>query len=164
MNPGGVQQSQYFDDDHDDKELGFELNLESLCLVGIRGDDFGIGCLWKRCINLKKLSLQSCQGIGGAYSSFVKCLQGLNEIELRTCRSVVYVILLELVRNCESLTSVLVHDGGSNEGLLQFFTQCRSQVRKLDLRLPLDLTNDHLLAMSRNFNRLTSVKLESSRR
>ncbi|TKY63215.1 SCF E3 ubiquitin ligase complex F-box protein grrA [Spatholobus suberectus] len=142
-----------------DAELG--LDLESLCLVGIRGDDWGVGWLWRRCIKLKKLRLQSCQGIGGSHSSFVKCLQGLDEIELRTCRSVVYGVLLELVEHCGSLSSLLVHDGGSREGLLQFFTQHRSKILKLDLRLPLDLSNDHLLAVAANFHRLTSLRLQS---
>ncbi|XP_025982834.1 F-box/LRR-repeat protein 4 [Glycine max] len=153
------------DDDEEsddfDSDSGFELGLESLCLVGIRGDDWGVGWLWRRCKNLRKLRLQSCQGIGGSYSSFVKCLQGLEEIELRTCRSVVYAVLLELVEHCGSLSSLLVHDGGSREGLLQFFTGCRCNVRKIDLRLPLDLNNDHLLAVAKNFDGLTSIRLQS---
>ncbi|RDY02634.1 grrA, partial [Mucuna pruriens] len=157
-NQGGVNSQENEDFD---TELELELGLESLCLVGIRGVDWGLGWLWRRCTKLKKLRLQSCQGIGGSYSSFVNCLQGLNEIELRTCRSVVYGVLLELLEHCGSLNSLLVHDGGSREGLLQFFTQCRSKVLKLDIRLPLDLSNDHLLAVAANFHRLTSLRLQS---
>ncbi|KAL5172122.1 SCF E3 ubiquitin ligase complex F-box protein grrA [Glycine soja] len=154
------EESHDFDSDSD-FELGLGLGLESICLVGIRSDDWGVGWLWRRCRKLKKLRLQSCQGIGGSYSSFLKSLQGLEEIELRTCRTVVYAVLLELVEHCTSLSSLLVHDGGSKEGLLQFFTQCRCNVRKIDLRLPLDLNNHHLSEMARNFEGLTSVRLQS---
>lgn len=129
--------------------------------MGLRGDDWGLGWLYKRCTSLKKLSLHSCQGIGASYSSFVKCLQGLHSIELRTCRSVVYAILLELGEHSSSLNSLLVHDGGSREGLLQFFSQSRSMVHKLDLRLPLDLNNDHLLAMALYLRGLSVLRLQS---
>ncbi|ESW12939.1 hypothetical protein PHAVU_008G154600 [Phaseolus vulgaris] len=154
-NPGGVNSGE------ESQDFDVELGLESLCVVGIRSDDWGLGWLWRRCTKLKKLKLQSCQGIGGPYSSFVKCLHGVHEIELRTCRSVVYGVLLELVEHCHFLNFLLVHDGGSREGLQQFLTRCRSKVCKFDLRLPLDLNNGHLLAMAANFNKLTSLRLQS---
>lgn len=138
-----------------------ELGLQSLCLVGIRRDDWGAGWLWRSCKNLKKLRLQSCQGIGGPYSSFVQCLRNLEEIELRTCRSVVDGVLLHLAENCQFLNSLLVYDGGSRDGLLHFFFHCRSNLQKLDLRLPLDLNNDHLSAMAANFRGLSSLRLQN---
>ncbi|KAI4350646.1 hypothetical protein L6164_005081 [Bauhinia variegata] len=139
-----------------------ELNLESLFLVGIRADDWGLGWLWRSCKQLKKLQLQSCQGIGGSYSSFVQCLQGIEEVELRTCRSVVDGILVKLAENSNSLNSLLVYDGGSREGLLNFFSQCRSKnLQKLDLRLPLDLNNNHLLAVATHLRFLSSLRLQS---
>lgn len=153
-------QNGVFESDDFDKELG----LESLCFEGIRGDDWGIGWLWKRCRNLKKLKLLSCQGIGGSYSSFVQCLQGIQQIELKTCRSVVDGVLLNLAQHCNSLESLLVHDGGSREGLLHFFSYCSSNnLHKLDFRLPMDLENNHLfaIAMSMNFRGLSSLRLQS---
>lgn len=149
-----------FESDDFDKELG----LESLCFENIRGDDWGIGWLWKRCRNLKKLKLLSCQGIGGSYSSFVQCLQGIQQIELKTCRSVVDGVLLNLAQHCNSLESLLVHDGGSREGLLHFFSNCSSNnLHKLDFRLPMDLENNHLfaIAMTTNFRGLSSIRLQS---
>ena len=144
-----------------DEDFDANLGLETLCLVGIRGDDWAMGWLWRSCKNLKRLQLRSCQGIGGSYSSFVQCLQGLEEVELRTCRSVVDVVLSKLAENCVSLNSLLVYDGGSREGLLYFFSQCRSDLHKLDLRLPLDLNNNHLSAVAMNFRGLSSVRLQS---
>ncbi|RYR05105.1 hypothetical protein Ahy_B06g084964 isoform A [Arachis hypogaea] len=86
---------------------------------------------------------------------------GLQEVELRTCRTVVDMVLLKLSENCISLNSLLVYDGGSREGLLHFFTHCRSNLRKLDLRLPLDLDNSHLFAVAANFRGLVTLRLQS---
>ncbi|XLS62562.1 hypothetical protein HN51_016790 [Arachis hypogaea] len=148
--------------DHDSFAVSdSNLGLESLCLVGIRGDDWGIGWLWRSCKNLRRLQLRSCQGIGGSYSSFGQSLQGLQELELRTCRTVVDMVLLKLSENCISLNSLLVYDGGSREGLLHFFTHCRSNLRKIDLRLPLDLDNSHLFAVAANFRGLVTLRLQS---
>ena len=160
--------------DHEDEvNLGYgfssnddfdaELGLESLCLSGIRMDDMGMGWLWRSCNKLKKLQLRSCEGIGdgGSFSSFTKCLQGLQEVELRTCRSIVDGVLLKLAEYSDSLVSLLVYDGGSREGLLRFFIHCHCKLQKLDLRLPLDLNNDHLLAASVNFRTLSSLRLQS---
>ncbi|XP_028772334.1 F-box/LRR-repeat protein 4-like [Neltuma alba] len=142
-------------------EIGTELGLQSLCLVGIRRDDWGVGWLWSSCKKLKKLRLQSCQGIGGPYSSFVQCLQNLEEVELRTCRSVIDGVLFHLAENCQFLNSLLVYDGGSRDGLLYFFSHCRSNLQKLDLRLPLDLNNDHLSAMASKLRGLLSLRLQN---
>ncbi|KAK7260685.1 hypothetical protein RIF29_26937 [Crotalaria pallida] len=162
-NQHGVWESHDFDSDSDsdneDKEL--ELGLESLCLAGIRGDDHGVGWLWRSCKKLKRLQLRRCQGIGGSYSCFVQCLNVLEEIELRTCRAVADGVLLKLAENCVSLNSLLVYDGGSREGLLYFFSQCRSNLRKLDLRLPMDLDNNHLHSVAMNFRGITSLRLQS---
>jgi F-box/leucine-rich repeat protein 2/20 len=168
----------YIDDDDEDssfsdfdsKELIFQngvfdkeiIGLESLCFEGIRGDDWGIDWLWKRCKKLKKLKLLSCQGIGGSYSSFVQCLQEIQQIELKTCRSIVDGVLLKLAQHCISLESLLVHDGGSREGLLYFISNCNSNnLHKLDFRLPMDLENNHLFAMALNFRGLSILRLQS---
>ncbi|KAH7532461.1 hypothetical protein FEM48_Zijuj04G0022400 [Ziziphus jujuba var. spinosa] len=145
------------------EDFDAELGLESLSLSGIRADDWGTGWLWRSCKKLKKLQLRSCEGIGdgGSFSSFLRCLQGIQEVELRTCRSIVDGVLLKLAENCDSLNSLLVYDGGSREGLLRFFSQCRCKLQKLDLRLPLDLNNDHLLAVAVNFRSLSSLRLQS---
>lgn len=152
-NQHGVWESEDFDD--------AELGLESLCLVGIKGDDWGVGWLWRSSKKLKRLQLRSCQGIGGSYSCFVQCLKGLQEIELRTCRAVADGVLLKLAENCHSLNSLLVYDGGSREGLLHFFSHCRSNLHKVDLRLPMDLNNSHLSAVAVNFRGLSCLRLQS---
>lgn len=159
-----------YDDDDDDAGCSEEvnglfdkeLNLETICFEGIRRDDMGIGWLWKRCKNLKNLKLLSCQGIGSSYSSFVHCLQGIQQIELKTCRTVVDEILSEIARHCSLLESLLVHDGGSRQGLLHFFSSCSSNyLHKLDFRLPMDLQNNHLFVMAMNFRGLSSLRLQS---
>lgn len=146
------------------EEFDAELGLESLRLSGIRRDDYGVGWLWRSCKKLKKLQLKCCGGIGdgGSFSSFIRCLNGLQEMEMRACRSIVNGVLLKLAENCESLNSLLVYDGGSREGLLQFITNCRCNLLKLDLRLPLDLSNDHLSAIAMNFRGLSTLRLQSS--
>ncbi|OIW09390.1 hypothetical protein TanjilG_20987 [Lupinus angustifolius] len=157
----GVLESYNFDeDDGDDGE--FELGLESVCFVGINGDDYGVGWLWRRCKKLKRLKLQRCQGIGGSYSCFVQCLKSIEEVEIRTCRVVADGILFKLAENCYSLKSLLLYDGGgSREGLLYFFSQCRSNLNKLDLRLPMDLDNNHIQSVAMNFRCITSLRLQS---
>ncbi|KAF5958666.1 hypothetical protein HYC85_005891 [Camellia sinensis] len=114
----------------------------------------------RNCKKLKKLQLRSCEVIGDD-SDFVKCLQGLQEVELRTCRTIIDEVLLKLAENCTSLKSLLVYDGGSREGLLKFINQTRCSLQKLDFRIPLDLENNHLLAMAENFRGLSSLRLQS---
>jgi len=46
----------------------FCFHLETPCFDGIRGDYCGIGWIWKRWKNLKKLRLLTCEGIRGSYS------------------------------------------------------------------------------------------------
>lgn len=140
-----------------------ELPLENLSLSGLGLDDCSIGWLWRSCRKLRKLCLSNCEGIGdgGSFSSFAICIRGLQQVELRTCRSIVDGVLLKLAQNCFSLESLLVYDGGSEEGLLRFINECRCNLQKLDLRLPLDLHNSHLLAVAQNFRGLTSIRLQS---
>ncbi|KAF8010941.1 hypothetical protein BT93_J1542 [Corymbia citriodora subsp. variegata] len=145
------------------EEREAELGLESLCLTGVGHKDWGVSWLWRNCKKLRKLQLKSCEGIGdrGSYASFGRCLKGLQEVELRTCRSIVDDVLEKLAENCESLSSLLLYDGGSGHSLLNFISNCRCDLRKLDLRLPLDLKNDHLFALSLNCRNLSSLWLQS---
>ncbi|KAL0377393.1 UNVERIFIED_CONTAM: hypothetical protein Sradi_3044800 [Sesamum radiatum] len=138
----------------EDAVLDVEMNLESLSLCGILAGDHGLSFLWRNCKNVKKLQLKSCESIGdySSFSRFLKCLNGLQELELRSCRSIIDVVLLNLADNCVSLDSLLIYDGGSREGLLQFINQSKCSLRRLDLRLPLDLDNSHLIALSENLN------------
>ncbi|KAL5569421.1 hypothetical protein UlMin_025996 [Ulmus minor] len=140
-----------------------ELGIERLCVLGIRSDDLGLGWVWRSYTKLKKLQLHSCEGIGdgGSFSSFIMCLKAIEEVELRTCRSIVDGVLLKLVENYDSLTSLLVYDGRIRDGILRFFSHCSCNKQKLDLRLPLDLNNDHLLAAAVNFRTLSSLRLQS---
>lgn len=140
-----------------------ELPMESLCLSGIGAGDLGFGWLWRSCKKLRKLQLRSCEGTGdgSSFSSFVTCLSGLLELELRTCRSMVDGLLIRMAEHCSSLTSLILYDGGSHDALLWFLTQCRSPLRHLDLRLPLDLDDDHLSAIAENLGTLCSLRLQS---
>ncbi|XP_052195544.1 uncharacterized protein LOC127803389 [Diospyros lotus] len=141
-----------------------ELELESLGLSGIQNGDFGLDWLWRSCKKLKKLQLRSCECIcydDSSLSSFVNCLNGLQEVELRACRAIVDEVLSNLAQSSASLKSLLVYDGGSRDGLLQFITQSQCNLQKLDLRLPLDLDNDHLFAVADNFRGLSCLKLQS---
>lgn len=101
-----------------------ELGLQSLCLSGLRAGDWGAGWLWRSCKNLRQLRLRGCEtvGDGGSFSSFVECLPDLREVELRTCRSIADGVLLKLAENCRNLTSLLVYDGGSREGMLNYYS------------------------------------------
>ncbi|XVE67872.1 hypothetical protein DITRI_Ditri09bG0022800 [Diplodiscus trichospermus] len=145
------------------EELDAEFALETLCLSGIQADDKGVGWLWRNCKRLKKLQLKSCQSIGDAesFSSFICCVEGLQDVELRKCRTIVDGVLVRLAENCASLNSLLVYDGGSREGLLEFISTCRCNLQKLDLRLPLDLNNDHLSAVAMNLRGVSTLRLQS---
>lgn len=149
------------------KEADFDvkLSLESLSLSGIRPGDYGLSFLWKNCKKVKKLQLKSCESLGdySSFSCFLNSLTGLQELELRSCRSIADLVLLKLAQTSVSLDSLLVYDGVSREGLLQFITQSKCSLRKLDLRLPLDLDNSHLIALSKNpnFGGLLSLRLQS---
>ncbi|XP_071905762.1 uncharacterized protein [Coffea arabica] len=105
------------------------------------------------CKKLEKLKLKSCECVGDnvSFSAFIKGLETLKEVELRTSRTLADGVLLKLARGSVSLSSLLVYNGGSKEGLLQFISHSRPDVQKLDLRLPLDLDNDHLIAVAENF-------------
>ncbi|XP_058228154.1 F-box/LRR-repeat protein 4-like [Rhododendron vialii] len=106
------------------------------------------------------LTLNRCEGIGNDTSSslFVKCLKGLQEVELIHCR---YEILSKLVNNCASLSSLLVHDSfAGTKGLRQFITHGRCNLRKLDLRTRHGLLREtDLLAVGEKFRGLLSLRL-----
>ncbi|KAF9615175.1 hypothetical protein IFM89_022275 [Coptis chinensis] len=140
-----------------------ELPLECLSVSGLGVGDCGLGWLWRSCTKLKRLELRSCEGIGdgNSFTSFIKCLKALQELEIRTCKTIVDRILLLLAEHCSSLNSLLLYDGGSREGLHQFISRSRSNIQKLDLRLPLDLENNHLLAVAENIKGLISLRLQS---
>ncbi|ESQ46943.1 hypothetical protein EUTSA_v10028043mg [Eutrema salsugineum] len=139
-----------------------ELGLESISLTGIQSDDTGVNWLWKRCRKVKKLSLKSCGTIGET-EFFGLCLKNLEEIELRTCRSIVDVVLLKVSETCESLKSLLIHDGGNKDGLVYFMNnaRCNDTLQKLDLRLPMDLVDEHLVSLAANFKSLSTLRLTS---
>ncbi|KAL6633685.1 hypothetical protein ACP70R_026356 [Stipagrostis hirtigluma subsp. patula] len=136
------------DGDGEGEDAG-ALPLERLSLCGIRSGDRGLRWLWLRCGSLKWLQLRACDGTGDgpASSAFATCLAGLLSLELRACRPVADRVLLLAADHCRTLTSLLVYDGGSREALHRFIHQRGAGLRTLDLRLPLDLHNDHLLAI-----------------
>ncbi|CAL5024770.1 unnamed protein product [Urochloa decumbens] len=136
-------------DDADGGETAGALPLEKLSLCGIRSGDRGLGWLWRRCGSLKWLQLRACDGTGDGPASlaFAGCLAGLLALELRACRAVADRVLLLAADHCHALTSLLVYDGGSSEALHRFIQQRAAALHTLDLRLPLDLHNDHLLAI-----------------
>ncbi|MCD7463177.1 hypothetical protein HAX54_050110 [Datura stramonium] len=141
-----------------------ELNLESLLLTGIQAGDKGVSFLWRNCKKVRTLKLKGCEGVGdqGSFLAFLQCLEGLQELELRTCRTIADGVLLKLAENCAMLNSLLLYDGGSKEGLLHFLSQSKcDNLQKLDLRLPLDLDNNHLTAAAENLGSLRSLSLQS---
>ncbi|KAK3118789.1 hypothetical protein QOZ80_9BG0707840 [Eleusine coracana subsp. coracana] len=135
--------------DADGEEAAGPLPLERLSLCGIRSGDRGLGWLWRRCGSLNWLQLRACDGTGDSPASvaFASCLAGLLALELRACRPVADRVLLLAADHCRALTSLLVYDGGSSEALHRFIHQRSAGLHTLDLRLPLDLHNDHLLAI-----------------
>ncbi|KAL8139514.1 hypothetical protein V2J09_005535 [Rumex salicifolius] len=149
-------------------ELSSSLRLESLSVAGIGASDVGFGWLWLSLgggCRLRRLRMRSCEGVGDggeALASFQNCLRGVEEVELRTCRPIVDAVLLRLAENCDMLRSLLVYDGGSREGLLDFILNCKSDLERIDLRLPLDLDSEHLSAMASRFQSLKALKMQSS--
>ena len=58
-----------------------------------------------------------------SFSAFIKGFETLKEMELRTSRTLADGVLLKLAEGSVSLSSLLVYDGGSKEGLLQLISQ-----------------------------------------
>ncbi|KAL4368779.1 hypothetical protein GQ457_05G018600 [Hibiscus cannabinus] len=145
------------------EELDVKFGLETLCLSGIQADDKGVSWLWRNCKRLNKLQLNSCESVGDgeSFSSFIWCVEGLQEVELRKCRSIIDRVLSRLAESCASLNSLLIHDGCSREGLLEFITTCRCNLQKLDLRLPLDLDNHLFLVIATNLRGLSTLRVQS---
>ncbi|KAI3713238.1 hypothetical protein L1987_71812 [Smallanthus sonchifolius] len=143
-----------------------ELQLQSLCLSGIRAGDYPLNWLWNNCSSetLSKLVFENCDGIGdhNSFACFIKGLKNLHEIELKICRSIIALILLKLAENrCDALSSLLIYDGGNKESLLHFIRETRCNLQKLDLRLPLDLDDSHLFEIGAKFNQLRVLRLQS---
>lgn len=140
------------DDDEEDEgdRIHAALPLETLSLSGIRAADRGLSWLWRRCANLRWLQLRACEGTGDGPSSpsFPLCLRGLLGLELRTCRTIADRVLRRAADHCQSLSSLLLYDGGSRDALRHFIDRRGAALRTLDLRLPLDLHNDHLFAIA----------------
>ncbi|KAI3716970.1 hypothetical protein L1987_68229 [Smallanthus sonchifolius] len=140
--------------------------LQSLSLSGFRAGDYALSFLWRNCSckTLTNLSFNNCEGVGDhqSFSYFIKRLKNLHEFELRTCRSIISLILLQFAENqSDSLSSLLIHDGGHGDSLLHFIRETRSKLRKLDLRLPLDLDDSHLLEIGNKLNQLRVLRLQS---
>ncbi|KAJ0433151.1 putative F-box domain, leucine-rich repeat domain superfamily, F-box-like domain superfamily [Helianthus annuus] len=152
--------------DHITSNSTTELQLQSISLIGIRADDYALNWLWRNCSfeTLTKLVFENCNGIGGnqSFSRFVTRLTNLHELELKICRSIVALVLLNLAENCSnSLSSLLIYDGGNRESLLHFIRETDCNLQKLDLRLPLDLDDSHLIEIGAKFDRLRVLRLQS---
>ncbi|KAF9592089.1 hypothetical protein IFM89_011927 [Coptis chinensis] len=85
----------------------------------------------------------SWQAIPKRKRVFVKVVEALVDVEgmvllkyFQSCMFLVDRILLLLAEHCSSLNSLLLYDGDSREGLHQFISRSRSNIQKLDLRLP----------------------------
>ncbi|KAM0940867.1 putative F-box domain, leucine-rich repeat domain superfamily, F-box-like domain superfamily [Dioscorea sansibarensis] len=129
------------------------LPLESLSLTGIHSFDHALSWLYRRCSNLRKLQLRTCDGTGDDLS-FPYCLPSLHSLDLRTCRTIADRVLLRAADHCLSLTSLTLYDGASHHALHHFLTRRGSHLLSLDLRLPLDLDDAHLLAFPRSLSTL----------
>lgn len=143
-----------------------QLKLQSLSVSGIQNGDYAFNYLWRNCSyeTLTKLVFENCDGVGDNYSfnCFIKGLINLQELEFRTCRSIIGSILRKLAENrCENLLSLLIHDGGNKDGLLQFIRETDCNLQILDFRLPLDLDDTHLFEIGVKFNRLRVLRLQS---
>ena len=154
--------AEYSYEGEDDIEGG-EICLDFISFGGIQSGDVGFGWLWRRCPKLQRLQLRGCEGTGDGPSSrfFAHCLPNLREIELRKCRAIADIVLLLVANHCTRLMTLLLYDGGSRDGLHQFIRKCGPSLRILDLRLPLDLDNGHLLAFGENFRLLSCLRLQS---
>ncbi|KAJ0692640.1 putative F-box domain, leucine-rich repeat domain superfamily, F-box-like domain superfamily [Helianthus annuus] len=133
----------------DEFTVSSSLRLQSLRLSGICAGDYSLNWLWKNCDckTLTKLVLENCEGVGdnSSFACFVKGLENVREVELKTC----------------SLVSLLVYDGGSKESLLRFVRETTCDLRRLDLRLPLDLDDTHLFQIGVKFSRMRVLRLQS---
>ncbi|XP_071703010.1 uncharacterized protein [Rutidosis leptorrhynchoides] len=143
-----------------------QLQLQSLSVSGIQHGDYALNYLWRNCSyeTVTKLVFENCDGVGDNYSfnCLIKGLNNLQELEFRTCRSIIGSILRKLAENrCEKLFSLLIHDGGNKDGLLHFIRETNCNLQKLDFRLPLDLGDTHLFEIGVKFNRLRVLKLQS---
>nr|XP_043606710.1 F-box/LRR-repeat protein 4 [Erigeron canadensis] len=144
-----------------------QLQLNSLSLSGILSGDYPLSFLWSNTCHqtLTKLTFNNCQGVGDIYSfsCLFKTLESLNEVELKTCRSIISLILSKLTENgCRSLSSLLIYDGGCKESLLHFIRETNSiNLNKIDFRLPLDLYDDHLFEIGLKFKQLRVLRLQS---
>ncbi|KAK1423260.1 hypothetical protein QVD17_18557 [Tagetes erecta] len=146
-----------------------ELRLQTLSLSGIGSGDYALNWLWNNCSyeTLTKLVFENCEGVGDTHSfaSFIKRVTHLHELELKTCRSIVSLLLLNLAHNhnsYNSLSSLLIYDGGDGNSLLHFIRESRcNNLQKLDLRLPLDLDDSHIIEISKKCKRLRDLRLQS---
>lgn len=151
-----------------DSDEGFEENpdigilpLEKLCLSGVWAGYQGLGWIWRNCPKLQKLELFNCEGIGDSDSpSFAETLSGLQELHLRRCRTIANGLLIRVAENCKGLRKLVFYDGGNTEGLHHVVRQCKS-LEVLDLRLPLDLSNEDLAVIAENCTSLRSLRLHS---
>jgi F-box and leucine-rich repeat protein 2/20 len=107
--------------------------------------------------------LRACDGTrdGPTSAALSHCLTGLVGLELRTCLTIADRVLLLAAERCCNLTSLLLYDGGSRDALHLFINQRGAALHTLDLRLSLDLHNDHLHAMAGEKYSLTSLRLLS---
>ncbi|XP_020575842.1 F-box protein At1g47056 [Phalaenopsis equestris] len=143
------------------------LPLERLSISGVRAGDLGMSWIWQRCGNLRRLRLRACEGTGDGTSSpyFTLCLASLLVLELRGCRAIADRVLLRAADHCHDLTSLLIYDGGSSDALHYFISRRAASLNTIDLRLPLDLHNDHLSAIASvgksNSPCLTTLRLQS---
>ncbi|XP_076939410.1 uncharacterized protein LOC143608109 [Bidens hawaiensis] len=93
---GNTSVSDHFISSSTEEEL---LNLQSIYLSGIRPGDYAVNFLWSTCNHkaLSHLGFQNCEGVGDYYysfSTFIKGLQNLNQLQLKTCRSALFFVIL----------------------------------------------------------------------
>ncbi|KAH9302503.1 hypothetical protein KI387_014086, partial [Taxus chinensis] len=151
-------------DEMDGENSDVELPLEKLCLAGIGAGHTSLGWLWRSCSKLQKLELFSCEGIGDCdsdLSSFVKCLPCVEELYLRRSRTIANGVLLSAAENCKALRKLVFHDGGNTEGLHHVVVRQYQSLEVLDLRLPLDLSNEDLAVIAENCQSLKILRLHS---
>ncbi|KAK4392955.1 hypothetical protein Sango_1766300 [Sesamum angolense] len=151
--------------------------LSSLSIAGPGGEDPLLLAVASSCPNLRHLRF-SCSPVSpfSLYTLSTSCIH-LSSISVTISRPPSFHWLGDhglsfLWRNCKNVKKLQLKSCesigdyssfSSREGLLQFINQSRCSLRRLDLRLPLDLDNSHLIALSENlnFSGLVSLRLQS---
>ncbi|KAI5079008.1 hypothetical protein GOP47_0006679 [Adiantum capillus-veneris] len=136
------------------------LKIVKLALTNMRScTTCDLRWLWCSCDGIQKLELSHCDVVGDS-SSFAQAFPSLQEVKLLRCRGVAGQVLMFVAKHASGLKSLTVHDGADTEGLRLVLQNCRG-LELLDVRLPLDLSKEDLMAIGQSGKCLLSLRLRS---